>query len=705
MRFVLGAFALASVVLLGASDARACGGFFCSQSPVDQQAELILFSVDPGVGTTMIVQIGYAGGDADFTWVLPLGAVPDPSSLEVFPQLALTSLASNTGPIFYPPEDCWYWGVDADAGGAPPPSAPNEGSEVTVDLRMEVGPYDVAVVESESSAALVDWLTTNGYRITAPMEPYIQTYTEEGMKFLALKLLPDADVSQIAPLKLTLPGEAPMVPVRLTALAAEPEMGILVTILGDQRYEPANWPSLTINDAEISYDPWNVWGGNGTNWTSLVARKVDEAGGQGFVTEFAGSSAPFLDLVRNSPVNDETQEAAQQALLDVLEGHPYMTRLYTRLSAEEMRTDPMFRRSEAGDVAREHTLARIVDGVDMCPTTGEQPPVEPCDFTTCGAGGLCRQDETGATGCACVAQATARATIGSNGAAAVVCQDARMSFINPGDVDNISGGIIADPCLGASCGPNGRCLAVNLTTTCSCNQGFIAVADGQGGVTCVLPSDEVPSDFYQRTLPEPARPGRSLVTPPPPRAPSLFCACAQANGRAPLGALAVVALLALTPSLRRRLARAGVVLGVLAVPLVGGCALGGPEPTVEIGTGESSFQALTEGQDVPLILGVQGGYHVWMSLRATELDPDKVWLDVRTEVNGEQANSMAITELTDVDEHEGDACVLVGWPVIMADPQGVDGRELGLSVTVTDEDGMSADAAVTVRPHLPQLQG
>src|SRR3990172_12276910 len=157
MRFLLGALALTSVVLLPAREAVACGGFFCSQSPVDQSAELILFSVDPGVGTTMIVQIGYAGGDADFTWVLPLGAVPDPGSLDVFPQLALTSLAANTGPIFYPPEDCWYWGVDAEAGGgAPPPSAVNDG-DVTVHVREEVGPYDVAVVESESSAALVDW--------------------------------------------------------------------------------------------------------------------------------------------------------------------------------------------------------------------------------------------------------------------------------------------------------------------------------------------------------------------------------------------------------------------------------------------------------------------------------------------------------------------------------------------------------------------
>lgn len=702
MRLVLGALVVATVALLPAREAKACGGFFCSQSPVDQAKELILFHVEPGVGTTMIVQVGYSGGDADFSWVLPLGAVPEAGSLDVFPQLALTSLAANTGPTFMPPEDCWNYYPVADAaegGGNAPPS--DDDRDVTVHLREEVGPYDVAVVESDSASALVEWLNTNGYRVTSPMEPYIQSYADAGMKFLALKLLPDAEVTQIQPLKLTLPGEAPMVPIRLTALAAEPEMGILVTVLGDQRYEPANWPSLSISDAEISYDPWNVWGGNGTNWDALVARKVDEAGGQGFVTELAGSTAPFLELVRNSPVNDETQEAAQAALIALLENSPYMTRLYTRLSPEEMSSDPLFRRSEGGDVAREHTLSRYVDGVDMCPSSGEQPPVEPCDFATCGAGGLCRQDDQGNTGCACVAEATARPTVGLYGSAAVVCQDARMSFVNPGDVDNITGGIIADPCLATSCGDHGRCVAVNLTPTCSCDRGFIAVADGQGRATCVVPTEEVPADFYARSLPEPANPGRSLVVPPPPRAPSLFCACAQASSRAPLGALALLALLGLTPALRRRVMQAGGVLLVLAVPALAGCGVEGDQAAVEVGTGESRFEALTQGQEVPLILGVQGGYHVWMSLRATALDPEKVWLDVETEVNGEAANALAITQMQPEDEEASDAAVLVGWPVIMADPMAVDGHDLNLTVTLTDEDGISATGAVTVRPRMP----
>ncbi|MEW5852737.1 MAG: DUF2330 domain-containing protein [Myxococcota bacterium] len=689
MRIWMGALAATLAVVLPARDALACGGFFCSRSPVDQSAEHILFVMGPGT-TTMVVQIAYSGGDADFSWVLPLGAVPDAESLEVFPQLALTSLAANTGPVFMMPQECWYWGAeDAATGGNPPPNAGGtRNDDVTVHVREEVGPYDVAVVESQDSSALVNWLRTNGYRITEVMEPYVDIYTAEGMKFLALKLLPDADVSQIQPLKLTLPGEAPMIPVRLTAIAAEPEMGILATIVGEQRYESANWPSLSIRDDEITYDPYNVWGANGTNWTALVARKVDEAGGRGFVTEFAGATQPFLDQVRNSPVNNTDQEAARNALISVLEGRPYLTRLYTRLSPEEMSTDPIFRRSELGDVDRVHQLSRIVDGVDMCPANTPVQP-DPCAFVTCGAGGMCRTDAEGRTGCACLAEATARPMTTSTGTGTVVCQDARMSFVNPGDRDDATGELIADPCLTTSCGEHGRCVAVNLTPTCSCDRGYIAV-NGEGGARCVAPSSPIPPEFYARTLPEPAHPGRNGVEPRPSRRIDAGCACAVPNAELPAGFLALVVGLGLLRARRR-----GAVALVAAV--MSGCGTETPAPTVEIGTGESRYESLSDGQDVELVRGAQGGYHMWMSLRSQGLDPEKVWLDVETRVNGDKSTSSTVTRLTSQDDND----VLVGWPLIIAEPERVDGQLMEVHVTLTDEQGDAADASISVRPHMP----
>jgi hypothetical protein len=310
---------------------------------------------------------------------------------------------------------------------------------VTVHIRAEVGDYSVAVIESEDPAALIDWLRAEGYRVTPPMEPYIERYTKEGLEFLALKLLDTADVSDLKPFRFTLSGTTPTIPLRMTALAAEPEMSILVFVLADQRFDGKNWPNLDIPEDRIRYNQTSfARSAISTNWPRLVAQAVDEAGGQGWVTELAGPSSPYAELIRTQMQNGNfpTPEAAEAAadLLAVFEAHPYLTRLYTRLSAEEMTADPVFGRSALGDVARERQLSRFVDGIDQCnddlPTS-----TDPCDFTTCGAGGLCRpvsvvdpnaaasgvSTELVVPGCACLPGATARATFAPDGSPAVIC--------------------------------------------------------------------------------------------------------------------------------------------------------------------------------------------------------------------------------------------------------------------------------------------
>ncbi|RME06187.1 MAG: DUF2330 domain-containing protein, partial [Deltaproteobacteria bacterium] len=77
----------------------ACGGFFCSRTPVDQRAERILFAVNEDT-IAAIVQISYQGKPDDFSWILPVPSVPIAESLDVFPQVGITALDLATGPIF-----------------------------------------------------------------------------------------------------------------------------------------------------------------------------------------------------------------------------------------------------------------------------------------------------------------------------------------------------------------------------------------------------------------------------------------------------------------------------------------------------------------------------------------------------------------------------------------------------------------------------
>jgi hypothetical protein len=500
--------------------AEACGGLFCGQpqplqqqQPVDQMAERILFSVHDN-SVTMVVQIGYTGSAPDFAWVLPLGDVPDAKSLNVFPQRGLNVLDANTALRFIMPvcSVARATGTSQAGSAASPVSARDAAGPqpaVTVHYQEEVGPYDVAAIESEDPMALYAWLRDNEYNVNDSMLPYIRTYTDEGMKFLALKLQKGKDSSDIEPFRFDLPGTTPSIPLRMTALAAEPEMSILVFVAADRRYGGANWPEVSIEDGQIS---WRVNAGLQTNWDALIARGVDEAGGQGWVTEFAGSAEPLVqNLTFMNFSTDEEMEAVDQ-LLDVIESTSYITRLHTRLSAEEMTLDPVFRRDSSGDVSSTHQLVNEVEGVDQC---AGQSMADPCVFTSCGAGGLCRtvsKDGQRIAGCACVDGSTARTTItppgmagpSSSGAASVACQDRRMSFANPGTSQD--GVKVLDPCLNFDCGPYGACEPVNMTPTCICDHGYVATgsvaSDGTRNTRCSKPVSAVPSGFYALRLPD-----------------------------------------------------------------------------------------------------------------------------------------------------------------------------------------------------------
>ncbi|MEL6182709.1 MAG: DUF2330 domain-containing protein, partial [Myxococcota bacterium] len=96
----------------------------------------------------------------------------------------------------------------------------------------------------------------------------------------------------IRPVVLTYDSEAPMIPIKLTAVAAEANMGVLVWVLSDQRAVPINYRSLEVNEALIN------WFNASQNYNDVINVAADEAGGQGFVTEYAGDSANLADVVR-----------------------------------------------------------------------------------------------------------------------------------------------------------------------------------------------------------------------------------------------------------------------------------------------------------------------------------------------------------------------------------------------------------------------
>ena len=113
------------------------------------------------------------------------------------------------------------------AGGA------GGGRRRQVSFQGAVGPFDAAVIKSDDSVALRKWLTDNGYIVSDQAVGLIDAYVRENKYFVALKLLNGVGVRSIQPIVLTFKGVEACVPLRLTAIAANPNMPVLVWVLGD----------------------------------------------------------------------------------------------------------------------------------------------------------------------------------------------------------------------------------------------------------------------------------------------------------------------------------------------------------------------------------------------------------------------------------------------------------------------------------------
>ena len=291
-------------------EARACGGFFCQAVPINQVAEQIIFRQN-GDQVTAVVLIQYVGVAEDFSWVVPVPGVPE---LSTGSDVLFQSLERATRPQFnlrIEGAACSSFDLLQGLGflGAPGESEGEDAADgVTVVSESVVGPFDVQVVSSEDPAAMAQWLEDNDYDLSDRGQELIEPYVEEGMNFVALKLRQDQGVGDIRPLIMKYQSDKPMIPIRLTAVAAEDDMGVLVWLLGEARAVPLNYLHVTVN-----YTLVNWYFGTTTAYASyqnLITTAMNEAGGQGFATDFAGRLPDLLDQLPN----DEAYSAELERL-------------------------------------------------------------------------------------------------------------------------------------------------------------------------------------------------------------------------------------------------------------------------------------------------------------------------------------------------------------------------------------------------------
>lgn len=285
---VAGALLATGVTLAPLGVAQACGCFAPPDPsvPVVQAGERIVFATDGGQVTAHI-QIQYAGDAKDFGWLLPLPSLPE---MELGSDELFTQLIAQTQPkyrIVYA-NTCGNGvggSVNAPTAGGAYSDSVDAGAYTPLVAQDSIGPYDYAVLKADRKDEMFQWLTDNHYFVPAGTDDVVAPYVHEGAYFLALKLQSGKSAGDLQPVVVRYASDLPMIPIVLTSVTAQPDMGIQVWMLGASRAIPRNYFHTVLDDAAID------WGSAGANYQDVVIRATQEAEGRHtFITEYAGTS-------------------------------------------------------------------------------------------------------------------------------------------------------------------------------------------------------------------------------------------------------------------------------------------------------------------------------------------------------------------------------------------------------------------------------
>jgi hypothetical protein len=279
--------AVLSLTLLGfglalaPADARACGGCFAppgaAQVVTDHRMVLSLSTRQ----TTLWDQFQYSGSPEDFSWILPIRytdstrvQLASDDFLRVLDNVMLPAL-QQPNPPGYEPGCMPPFDADRMATGGVYDSAvfadAASDSGVTVLREEVVGPYAVAIVRGTSGMGLRDWLRMNGYAVPTAVEPVLDYYLGLNMDFVALRLRAGKGLNRMVPVRVTLDGYQPRLPLRMIAAGVADRVGLALTVIAPSRIEAMNFPNLELSDNDFVYD----WASPPTDYARVFVSAYD----------------------------------------------------------------------------------------------------------------------------------------------------------------------------------------------------------------------------------------------------------------------------------------------------------------------------------------------------------------------------------------------------------------------------------------------
>ncbi len=405
-RVALGLLLLTSA--LGAPiSADACGGCFNPPTAVQVVTDHRMVFALSRTQTVLWDQFRYSGRPEDFSWILPIRSGPD-VVVEEADNLFLSAMDNLTAPLVTRPQGplgfCSSGGLFGASADSASPSARNDGN-VTVFNERVVGPYQVATLGSADPMALRNWLTANGYAVPPSVVPIIDHYVSLSMDFVAVRLRPSTDVTQMKPLRVITPGYNPTLPLRMIAAGIADKVGIELVVLSESRLEAMNFPNGEVREQDLRYDFDNPTD-PARDFLNAFNRLNTAQGGRLWLTESAGTMNRYqiesqmtscADPATMFPQPCETDPRVNPTDVSVAFRNfgetMYVTRMRADLASTALDRDLVLAASDLGARSRNYTYGVIVN-----------TPPDPCasphsEFEGCSA----RGGDASTMGAVCVA--------------------------------------------------------------------------------------------------------------------------------------------------------------------------------------------------------------------------------------------------------------------------------------------------------------
>jgi len=207
---------------------------------------------------TLVVQVKYQGDVGKFSWVLPVPSIPEENSITTVSDSIFTHLHDRTQPKLFIYSARNYGKGDQDAGSDSDAEIYQE-TGVTVWEKLQVGPYEIAVISSPISQALINWLIENGYDFPEQANQIIEFYTQKNWYFVAMRVSVANQLEKsnstyqagLPAIKMTFKSEKPVFPLRISELTSAKENEIELYVATKHRMTCESYHAAQMNRDEV----------------------------------------------------------------------------------------------------------------------------------------------------------------------------------------------------------------------------------------------------------------------------------------------------------------------------------------------------------------------------------------------------------------------------------------------------------------------